>query len=306
MKFSVGLLNGVQVPALQAPLWERSLTPADQARALKLADELGFYKASASEHFVISKEHRALSGDHYPQTTTALAFMAGVTSRLKLTSAVTLVPLIHPIVQAKMWSTLDWLSGGRAILMAGVGWLKDEFDLIGVDFHQRGRLCDEYIAAMVELWTSDNPTFEGEFVKFREVGFAPKPVQGSIPLWFGGDAPGVLRRVARWGAGWSPFQTPPGELPAVMDKIKSLPEYRGQAIDLTYSMSMLRLGPEHQAREAPQSAGHTDKQKVIDQIGFMQNIGVTETDVPRPRHRDFEEYLDWLRWVGAEILPHYR
>ena len=80
-------------------------------------------------------------------------------------------------MQAKAWSTLDFLSGGRAEALFGVGWLKEEFDMLGVAFNARGRMADEYLAAIRELWTSDDPVFEGEFVSFKNVGFAPKPIQ---------------------------------------------------------------------------------------------------------------------------------
>ncbi len=305
MKFNVGLLNSVHVKALNHPPWEKDLTGADQARALRLADDLGYWKANVPEHFIIPHEHRDLSGDHYPQTTTALAFIAGIAPNLKLSSHITILPLINPIVQAKMWATLDWLSNGRAVLMAGVGWLEGEFDLLGVPFHERGRLCDEYIAAMLELWTSDSPTFEGRYVKFKDVGFAPKPVQKpTIPLWFGGDADGVLKRIARWGDGWSPFLTPPDAIPHRLDGIKSQPDYHGRPIEVVYSLSMLKLGEAHVARDAPEAVGLTDRQKLIDQLGYLKGLGVTETDLPRPDHVDFEAYLDWLRWVAAEIMPY--
>jgi probable F420-dependent oxidoreductase len=307
MKFNVGLLNAAHVKALGQPAWERALTAADQARALRLADELGFWKASVCEHFAIPEAHFELSGDHYPQSTTALGFMAGVTSRMKLASGVTILPLLHPIVHAKMWATLDWLNGGRSVMMVGVGWLEAEFELLDVSFKERGAICDEYVAAILELWTKDVASFEGRYVKFRDIGSAPKPTQKpAIPIWFGGDALGVQKRVARWGSGWSPFQTPPDTIPERIDWIKSQPDYHGRPIEIVYSLNMLKIGESHAVRNAPQAAGVTDVNKLIDQIGYLKSLGVTETDVPRPPHRDFEEYLDWLRWIAAEIMPRAR
>jgi len=97
--------------------------------------------------------------------------------------------LQNPIVQAKAWATLDWLSGGRAVAAVGVGWLEEEYKILGVPFHERGRLCDEYLAAMIELWTSESPEFDGKYVSFKDVGFAPKPLQKPhLPIWCGGDA----------------------------------------------------------------------------------------------------------------------
>lgn len=304
MKFNVSLLNSAHVKALEQPLWERKLTAADQARALRLADELGFWKANVCEHFAIPQEHFELSGDHYPQSTTALGFIAGLTTNLKLSSAITILPLLHPIVHAKMWATLDWLSAGRAVMMVGVGWLEAEFDLLGVPFRERGAICDEYVPAILELWTKDVASFEGRYVSFRDIGSAPKPVQKpAIPIWFGGDAPGVLRRIARWGSGWSPFQTPPDRIPERLDWIRSQPDYHGRPIDVVYSLDMLRIGESHVVRDAPDDVGTKDLGRLVDQTGYLKSLGVTETSVPRPPHRDFEEYLDWLHWVAAEVMP---
>jgi len=175
MKFTVSLIDAMHVTAFNAPDWERKVTPAQQVLALQLAESLGYWKVRVPEHFVIPEHQIALSGDHYPHAVTALGFVAGATERLRLASSITILPLVHPIAQAKMWATLDWLSGGRAEMNVGVGWLKDEFDLMGIDFHRRGAICDEQIEAIVALWTQDLATFEGRYFTFRNVGASPSP-----------------------------------------------------------------------------------------------------------------------------------
>src|SRR6202167_1415147 len=156
MKFGIGLPNSVHVVAMTQP-WEHSLNGADIARAARLADELGYWKLLIGEHFLIPKSHVPLSGDHYLHSVAALSFVATAAPHMKLSSSVTILPLQNLIVQAKAWATLDWLSGGRAVALVGVGWLEEEYRILGVPFHERGRLCDAYIAAMIELWTSDAP-----------------------------------------------------------------------------------------------------------------------------------------------------
>ena len=189
MKFTVSLIDSMHVKAFNAPLWQRSVTPAQQVRALRLAEKLGYWKVKVPEHFVIPEQHIELSGDHYPHAVTALGFAAGATETLRLASSITILPLVHPIAQAKMWATLDWLSGGRAEMNVGVGWLEGEFELMGVDFHRRGAICEEQIQAMIALWTQDLATFEGKYFAFHNVGASPKPVQKPhLPIWFGGDA----------------------------------------------------------------------------------------------------------------------
>jgi len=309
MRLNIHMLNGSLVAAMEPPAWEAALTGADIARQLRLADELGFWKVTVPEHFAIPAAHVELSGDQFAHPTTSLGFCAGVTRSLRLASWITILPLQHPLVQAKQWATLDWLSGGRAEIVAAVGWLEAEYEMLGLSFAERGAMFDEYIPAMIELWTKDLASFEGRYVNFSAVGARPKPVQKPIiPLWFGGDAKPVLRRVARWGTGWSPFMTPPDRIPEQLDWLKSQPDYHGRPIEVMYSTFMLRFAKGqdtvHGIRHAPEAKAPTDAQKLLDQLSYLASIGVTETDVARPPHRDFEEYLDWLRWLAAEIMPH--
>jgi probable F420-dependent oxidoreductase len=304
MKLNVGVPNSMHVAAMVQP-WEFALTGADVGRAMAIADDLGFNKCMLGEHFVIPKEHIALSGDHYFHTTVALGFIGGHTKRMKLSSSVSILPLQNPIVQAKAWSTLDWLSGGRAEALFGVGWLKEEFDILGVDFHERGKMADEYLAAMIELWTKDEPEFDGKYVKFKNIGFAPKPIQSpKLPIWLGGDAEPVLKRVAKFGDGWSPFRTPPEKFPECIDLIKSQPEYDGRPISVFFALEMLNVGAHHEILDDPRAPGSRSVQQIIDQIGWLKDLGITETIVPMPPGiTGFEDYRDRLRWVASEIMP---
>ena len=304
MKLNLGVPNSMHVAAMTQP-WEHALTGADIGRALQIADGLGFHKTMLGEHFVVPKEHLAPSGDHYLHTTVALGFLAGHTQRMKLSSSVTILPLQHPVVQAKAWSTLDWLSGGRATALFGIGWLEGEFDVLNVPFHERGKTGDEYIAAMIELWTQDEPVFEGKYVNFRDIGFAPKPLQKPhLPIWFGGDAPGVLRRVARFGNGWSPFRTPPDKFPESLDYVRAQPEYDGRPLDVFFALEMLNVGAHHEVLDDPRASGNWSVQKILDQIGWLESLGVNETIVPLPPGvTGFDDYVERLHWVAEEIMP---
>lgn len=304
MKLNVGVPNSMHVAAMVQE-WEYALTGEMIGDAMKAADELGYNKCMLGEHFIVPQEHVALSGDHYFHTTVALGIIGGRTKTLRLSSSVSILPLQNPIVQAKAWSTLDWLSGGRAEALFGVGWLREEFDLLRVPFDKRGRMADEYVAAMIELWRSDKPEFTGEFVSFKDVGFAPKPIQKPrVPIWFGGDAEGVLKRVAKFGDGWSPFRTPPEKFPECIDFIKSQPEYDGRPISVFFALEMLNVGAHHEVLDDPRAPGTRDAQKIIDQIGWLKDLGINETIVPLPpRISGMSEYLDRLRWVAADIMP---
>ena len=304
MKLNVGVPNSMKVAAMVQP-WEGALNGADVGRLLAAADALGFNKCMLGEHFIIPKEHVALSGDWYFHTVVALGFIGGQTKNLRLSSSVSILPLQSPIVQAKAWSTLDWLTGGRAEALFGIGWLEAEFDMLRVPFHKRGRMADEYLAAIIELWTKDDPEFEGEFVSFRNCGFAPKPVQKpGVPIWLGGDAAPVLKRVAKFGNGWSPFRTPPEKFPECIDFIKSQPEYDGRPLDVFFALEMLNVGAHHEILDDPRAPGTIDKAKILDQIGWLKQLGITETIVPLPKGMTGEQdWLDRQQWVAEEIMP---
>jgi probable F420-dependent oxidoreductase len=114
------------------------------------------------------------------------------------------------VLTAKMLATIDVLSGGRLIVGIGAGWLKEEFEALGTPpFEERGAVTDEYMLAFRELWTKDSPQFNGRYVKFKDVVFAPKPVQKCPPMWVGGESGPALRRSARIGDGWYPIGTNP-------------------------------------------------------------------------------------------------
>ena len=129
MKINITVPNSMHVTAFNQP-WEEMLPGPGIGRAMRRTDELGFHKLMLGEHFIIPKSHVPMSGDHYFHTVVALGYLAGQTERMRLSTSVSILPLQNPIVQAKAWSTLDFLSGGRATALFGVGWLEEEFRLL--------------------------------------------------------------------------------------------------------------------------------------------------------------------------------
>jgi probable F420-dependent oxidoreductase len=117
---------------------------------------------------------------------------------------VLILPQRNPVVLAKEVATLDRFTGGRVRLGVGVGWLREEFDALGIEFERRGARADEYIAALRELWTSAEPTFRGEFVDFERALSFPKPADGAVPVVIGGHTEPAARRAGRLGDGFFP------------------------------------------------------------------------------------------------------
>ena len=302
MKLCILIPHSLEIPAL-SQTWERELGHAQVLEAMRLADELGYCKATLGEHFLVPRPHLELSRAFWHHGSMALSAVAGATRQIGLSCTITILPLQHPIIQAKAWSTLDWFSGGRATAVVAPGWLEGEFDYLNVPFHERGKIMDEYVQAMLSLWYDENPAFEGQYVSFADAAFEPKPVKGKIPLWFGGDALPALKRVAKWGDGWAPFTTPPETFPQALDTIRSDQNYDGRTLGLHFPLAALRLGDGHVEREAEVAAGTWNVQQIVDTCGWLGRLGVTETVLPLPPLTDFAAYLDRLRWVAAEIMP---
>jgi probable F420-dependent oxidoreductase len=303
VKISLTIPNNHKVTTLLQP-WQEEVGGAQIGEVAALADRLGFSRLTVGEHFLMPKDHVKLSGAHYVDAPTALAYLAGHTSRIRLASNVSIVTLQHPIVLAKRWAVLDWLSGGRADLMVGVGWLPEEFEILGVDFRTRGRRLDEHIVAMREIWSSGLASYDGKFVGFREIASEPKPLQpGGVPLWFAGDVSQTFARVAKWGVGWSPRLTPPEKIAEGIDGIRSHPGYRGQEIAVFYNLANLRLGEAHHSKPDDHDFDTWNVQQLVDQLCWVRDLGVTEVTPPLPRLASYQQYLERLHWLAEEIMP---
>jgi probable F420-dependent oxidoreductase len=203
------------------PIWGPAATREALLTLARRVEALGFDSVWASDHVVIPFEIRSrypynATGDFpLPPTTnfleplTALSVVAGVTERLRLGTTVLVLPHRHPVLVAKMLATLDHLAPGRVILGAGVGWMREEIELLGAPYDQRGAWTDEAIQIMRKCWRDERVSHRGRFFNIPEIGVAPKPARGTIPIWIGGHTPRAMRRVAELGEGWhAAFATP--------------------------------------------------------------------------------------------------
>jgi len=152
-----------------------------------------------------------------PDPLETLAFVAAVTSTLRLGTAVVVAPLHSPAVLAKRAATLDRLSGGRFMLGLGIGWQVEEYAAVGVPYRDRGRRLEECIGAMRALWGSQPASFSGQFVSFDRVHSIPSPARGAVPVLLGGHSPAAVQRAGRLADGWFPFTIGPDEFEACME-----------------------------------------------------------------------------------------
>jgi probable F420-dependent oxidoreductase len=131
-----------------------------------------------------------------------------------LGTGVYLLPLRHPLINAKLAASVDVLSGGRLLLGVGLGWVKEEYETLGVSWDDRGRLLDEQIDLLRVLWRDEAPAFDGRFWQMGGFGMEPKPVNRTIPLLIGGKNEPARRRAAKRGDGWHLIDMEPDEVAA--------------------------------------------------------------------------------------------
>jgi alkanesulfonate monooxygenase SsuD/methylene tetrahydromethanopterin reductase-like flavin-dependent oxidoreductase (luciferase family) len=194
------LAYGTQLPiqsqsSLYVADWERSAAPADLAAIAKAADGAGFFYVAVCDHVAIPRDKADAMGLWWQDTFTTLGWLAGQTERVALLSHVYVLAYRHPLVASKQFSTLDHLSGGRAIAGIGAGHVEAEFDTLGVSFADRGRITDELLPQLAEAL---------EHTYVDDMGALPRPVQSPRPpIWIGGSGKPALRRAARH-EGWLP------------------------------------------------------------------------------------------------------
>lgn len=158
-------------------------------------------------------------------------YLAALTSRLELTTGVIILPQRQTALVAKQAAAVDVLSAGRMRLGVGIGWNHVEYESLGKNFHNRGRRVEEQIALMRRLWTEELVDFDGRDDTVRQAGICPLPVQRPIPVWMGGGADAVLRRVARMADGWFPQFQPGPQATATVETLRAYIRDAGRSVD---------------------------------------------------------------------------
>ncbi len=219
------------MPPLTAPF----CTPQVIVNIARTAEARGFHSLWVPEHVLLFDEYTS----RYPYTDdgilragrdpavldpfATLAYLAGVTSTIRLGTGICLVPQRNPVYTAKEVATLDVLSGGRVDFGVGIGWLAEEFAALNVPWPRRAARTREYLDVMRSLWTESVSSFDGEFYHLEASRQYPKPVQKPHPpIIFGGESPAALKRVAEVGNGWFGFAVTPEETKAHLATIDSL------------------------------------------------------------------------------------
>jgi probable F420-dependent oxidoreductase len=186
------------------------------------AEMAGFDSLWAGEHHVLATSStRIPASSRYLNPVVALTYAAAFTRTIRLGTGILLLPQHQPLILAKELASLDVLSGGRLIVGIGVGWAEEEFEALGVPFHERGARTDDYLAAIRTIWSEGTPAYSGRYVSFHDVVAYPHPVQQPTPpIVVGGSAAAVLRRAVEQANGWYGFALDLDETAALLARLR--------------------------------------------------------------------------------------
>jgi len=260
------------------------------------AESLGFDSVWTMDHLLnVGRVRERLEDRPYWHPLAVLLALSTMTTRVTLGTSVMVLPYHDPVGLAKYAATLDALSEGRLVLGVGVGALREEFDALGVPFTRRGRLTDQSIDVMKDLWTSPQPSYSGGRFRFRDLHFSPRPVQlPHLPLWIGGSSAAAIARTVRAGDGWHPANLSPQAFAAGVEAL------RAQAADAGRSMDRITLSLRLDVDTA-RSPRDEDIAALQGALARYQKAGLqhavlalTGADLPRLR--------EWMHAIAGALL----
>jgi len=271
--------------------------PAGAVALATAAEEAGFESVWTVEHVVVPHDYASTypysptgkmpGGEEFdiPDPLIWLTWVGAHTTTLRLGTGILILPQRNPVVLAKEVATLDVMSGGRVLLGIGVGWLEEEFGVIGASFPDRARRTDEYVEAMRALWSQEMATFSGETVSFREAVMRPRPVERRVPIVVGGHSAAAARRAGRLGDGFFPAK---GDLPALLDELRGAAEGAGRDpadVEVTWTGAQVLASGE----------------QAVDEVGKLAEMGVGRLVVP-PLAWDPAAIGDALAAFGRDVI----
>jgi probable F420-dependent oxidoreductase len=285
------------------------------------AEELGYDSLWVSDHVVVPSKideskypygppgtFNPDASQNYFEAFATLAFLAGRTRRVQLGTSVIVLPQRQPLLVAKQWATLDALSGGRTILGVGAGWMREEFEALGMDtFERRGPATDEAIKLYRRVWTQQGDiSFEGDVYRFSPLRALPKPAQsGGIPIWIGGHGRRSIRRAAELGDGWQPVRMNLADLRASVATLREMvTRYGRQPGDVTISAVVSAYapgaGPSGTVQDCDLVGG---PEEMAEKLRAYQSAGVEHIAINTFPRDSVTPMLEALEYVAREVRP---
>jgi probable F420-dependent oxidoreductase len=291
---------GMQLPIqaqskLMLAEWETAGGPAELLAIAQAAERAGFAYVSVCDHVAVPRETVDRMSTVWWDPLTTLGWVGGQTTTIGLASTVLVLPYRHPLVTAKAFSTLDYLTGGRAILGIGAGHSKGEFDALGVPFERRGKLTDEAIVLIRKAFTDEWGA--------GDVGQRPRPVQpGGPPIWVGGSSPAAIRRAAVLGDGWLPQGPPPEGMDAAIARIRQLREESGRAGE---PFAMGGGASVFVGKPSFDLAPHFvigEPERIAEHLHGLEKTGITHPQI-RLGADSYETFIAQIEVFGQEVVP---
>ena len=240
---------------VNVPNFGPGTSPDTLARWAQTVEGLGFDLLMVSDHIAVTADVAEQYPAPFYEPFTTLAWLAGLTRRIRLGTTVLIVPYRHPLLVARMAANLNDLSGGRLVLGVGVGWARQEFDALGVAFGERGRLTDEHLLAIRAAWQDDQD--------YRS---------GQIPIWIGGNSDAAIGRAVRLGDAWHPLRFTPGWLPGALARLTAAAADQQRAQPALMPRIALRLTGEPVTGD-DRLAGHGTIDQIAGDLGQLRSAG---------------------------------
>ena len=306
---------GVSLPNVGLGLGKETLLPVAET-----AERLGFDSLFTAHHVALPYDRESQypyqhSGTEIAMTPgiqwldplVALALVAAVTDRVRLGTSVLVLPYRNPVNLASEAASLDALSGGRLILGVGAGWMREEFEVLGLDPSERGARTDEYIDVLRALWTQDPASFDGRFCNFDGTVLAARPQRdGGPPIWVGGNTEPGLRRALRQGDGWHGFEVYPEHMPEIREQLARIGEEIGRdpgELELSVARGLIPPGREQESF-VPDRRMLGGSAEALEELGRYAEQGVDLVVIQVSLLAPLVP--EALEWVAAEVLSQVR
>lgn len=302
------------------PISGRAAGPETLKEAACQAEALGFDSIWAADRIIIpweiktsypySEGSRFIVPPDRPflEPLTCLAFLSGCTQRILLGMSVLVLPYRHPLYWAKVATTIDQLSKGRLVLGVGTGWMAEEFEALAAPFQERGKVTDEQLDMLKQLWQKERSSFQGLYYRFDNIAFYPKPLQKpGIPIWVGGEGPRAQRRAAAHGDAWFPYfvRITPEELKRRFDNVQQWAAEAGRDPDqIRFACCLpIEVGTKPVAQEEDRLRG--TPQQLIAALKKYQKIGVEHIALQFMLPH-YPERMEQIERFAKEVLPAFK
>ena len=294
MRFGITTPVVTMVPRRHAA-WEETAGVGAIRQIAQAADRLGYHHLTCSEHVAVPVEVAKVRGGRYYDPYATLGFIAAVTTRIRLVTHVLVLPYHHPLAVAKRLGTLDQLAGGRVIAGVGVGSLREEFELLGVDFADRGPRYEDALRALRAALGRAQPGYRGTHFAFDDFLVDPCAVQTCMPIWLGGRTARSLRRALRLADGWDPFGFTHAQLDALLERARQWPEWRQRTEPFDLVLTPDRLIELHEPAQID---------AVIAQVAAYRRLGATTLNL-QLRHHSLADYIEQLATFAERVAPRF-